>query len=380
MKELPYHAHETTYKFLKAALKDSRHPIETVAKKNPLYTNIVGVYYSSPASTKEISEQYGLHRVYIGAIVKKTMADIWDHSSKRLRQKFPLEDIPLHRPWSIRQRRNKSQNANNRSYKVEQLVIRHPEITAQEIKKRLHLTGLELGSVRDTLKRREIEVPYVNNRHLLNRQLAEQLISVKNRNERSRILSQINQSFFNDPSRRQLLVPLKTVANGFHYSNRDAIYFVHTLKRAKIFVVAIKSHVETGPQTGIRHYYTIARQELKLARRVLKANPSLERFRDSKIAQICGPTDRPPPTAYNFWRRNNLISPGKLLMDMGIRISGPNPPIRLKEFFTPDCPVAVFRYGSSTYNCWAEDKNKMRQFLHQKHRELLRKRVQKPRN
>ncbi len=359
---------------LRAAKKDPRHPIYKVARENPRDTNITAIFSFSPVSNQEIGDAYGMSRERVRQIVMETAQKIIDHSSPQLKKKFIFEEISSKKPMSMRIKRKRSLVLGGRSIQAEKLIHHHGSNleTVKKIQKRLRATASDLSNIRKTLKGWGTELPFINRPPSHNRELARKLENAHDDGEISHLLTFVNAEFsrIDRAKHDRLLVSIKKTTQGFYLPNHQLFHFVEALDKANIPVAKISNNIKNGSQKGERTYYFIARQHLHRAQKIFRADPELVHFQKHPVSKVCGPSDHKLPSVYEILNKNHLASVGKLLRDLGIILGGPNPKFRAKNLLTADCPVDVFQYQDKLAY-YTEDKQRLKEFLKQKHQELL---------
>lgn len=368
--ESPHYAYPQTHKYLVAALKDRNRPIERLAQKNVRATNILFLQFGTPAQPKDIGEIYGhITRQRIRAIVKDTIEKVHQNASPQFQRKFNPTEIPLKKPYTARKGENISEAKNGPSFRIKRFV-RHHGNTKETIKKmrsRLHLTNYAIANSRDTLKKWGIDIPYLINTPTTYNSLAGKLATTKNLTEIYELFKSVRYWFYHRDLLRpkRLLVPLRETAKDFHFPPHQLFLFARSLEKAKIPLLKLATEVKNGPQKGKRTNHFLARQTEKLAKKILFADPSLARFRQNPVTQICGPENRPIPTTTQIAKSDGLLPIGAILRELGIPSRGKHARSNLQTLLTPNCPVAIFRDQRST-RFYQKDKAKLKKFLKQK--------------
>ncbi|MCH7730485.1 hypothetical protein IID21_03025 [Patescibacteria group bacterium] len=163
------YAHPETHKFLKAAIKDRavertlhefRSPPRGENKKRFRDLNILGIYLETPATYREIADIYPRlnNKKVLRQSIDRALSSLWSNASDETRSTFPLSEIKIAKPRSLKSRERTSKSLGGESFRVSQLLSER--LTYEEIKKKLKLTDKELTGTRRTLKKWGQEVPY----------------------------------------------------------------------------------------------------------------------------------------------------------------------------------------------------------------------------
>lgn len=223
--------------------------------------------------------------------------------------------------------------------------------TPQQIQRELGFSTHMMSAARMVLQGWDVDLPYQTRTREENRLLAERLRKSRDNREIKRLLRQVDLVFLKQDRKRErpLLLSVFRVARGagFHFRAAGNMeFFVNSLKSPGMPVGKIVEEVKRGSgKRNVRHFF-IAAQHRGWAKRVFLTDPSLQKFLENPVRQICGPEARVPTTT-RLIEKDRFGSPSHLLAQFGIPI-GTNRRL-LPRLFDETCPVPVFTWGGKRF-------------------------------
>ena len=162
------YAHPETHKFLKAVIEDGAveraleeyhaSPLKIETRIRDL--NILGIYLETPATYREIADIYPRlnNRKVLRQSIGRALSSLWSNASDETRSTFPLSEIKIAKPRSLKSRERTSKSLGGESFRVSPLLSEG--VTYEEIQEKLELTDSQLKGARRILKNWGQEVPY----------------------------------------------------------------------------------------------------------------------------------------------------------------------------------------------------------------------------
>ena len=278
---------EKTLKFLQRAIAEKAH-----LKKPPhgnisedvwvRQKNIVGVYFGSPATGKEIGKIYGgVTRQAIKQSKDSGMRNLWKNCSSETQAEFPFQELILGKPLSQRLRERMSLALGEK--RIQLIGDLNAGKSIQQIKEQRVLSTQQIANYRYRLKKRNIEVPYVITPHSKIQELENRLRNAETNEEKQEFLNQVLRKFYGGHVKGEnpLLMSIKKVAmeGGFYYNPRDTRLFVEVLKAAGFPLGQIKERtVPKGSKTRPTYSFILSKDKER-AKEIFIADPNLQRFR-----------------------------------------------------------------------------------------------------
>lgn len=309
----------------------------------------------------EIGRPFGLVRETVRQIVKRTMPRLWTNCSPSTQGLFPL--ACLSSEMFTPQQQSERQSNRRGGISVRMAAMVQEGKTRQEILAS-GITPQQLAHARHTLNTWGVEIPSHRSKYeQLRGKLSDPLLPDA---EIQQALDQADLTFLSadriNPT--PVLVSLKQIlqAGGFYASNQVSRQFVNALRQTSVPTGETNHVVQSGKHQGyIQRFYFAPRIHLERIIATLAAEPNFERFRHSKVEQICGPAIK-PPAIWQVQKGRGVVRTGSILQELGIKY-GINAPIQQKDLFTPDCPVPVFCYRREGCFCLTSQVDALREFI-----------------
>ena len=300
------YAQPETHKFLKAAIKDGAiektlDELRASPRKNDRGfrdLNILGIYLETPATYREIADIYPRlnNRKVLRQSIDRALGSLWSNASYETRSTFPLSEIKIAKPRSLKSLERTSKSLGGKSFRVSQLLSEGA--TYKEIREKLELTDSQLTGARRTLKNWGQEVPHKFRAPSENKRIAKILETSESDSEIQRALNRIKRRLRQTLAQREN-PPLLSVSKaarmaGFHFRADAASIFVDSLRRSKIPVGQLQLVSKSRHAIKYPTYYFIATQHLERAKEALLQDAHLAGFRENPVKQIAGPDGKIP--------------------------------------------------------------------------------------
>jgi len=255
-----------TQEFLKTAIAegaDIKKPkmiSESVWRRN---IDITWLYCETDKTQEEIKEMFTLSRERVRQIIDITTQRLWNNSSLQTQALFPLEQLVLRKPLSVKSKERHSLVRGGLS-----VFIRNELDAGKSIEQIRGEAGLSMESIGDSrrvLKGWGRHVPYfIHNTHPQTIELEKKLINAKTDEEKQELLNQITRSFYDKHAKGEspLLVSVKTAITevGFRPSLTGIVNFVKSLQ-SKSFPVRELKRLVKG--TFITSYFFLMQDKQK---------------------------------------------------------------------------------------------------------------------
>lgn len=268
--------------------------------------NITGLYFSTIASLENLGSIYNLSRERVRQIIAKTLTDLHLSLPDPLRQQFPIHDIlssqgkPVVHMYKdlLTGKYNRLVELLEQKADIGRMVDEF-QVKPTTIRERLSFL-VELG----------INVPLSLRapRQEKNKEIVMQLQDTSLDDiEVQELLDKVTHHLYavcvsgDNP----ILIPITNVASedGFRAVNRNGPEFIKILEDAHLPIGILNIEVKTGTQKGLLKYHFIVSWHRERARQIFLEEPSLERFLENPVTQVCGPISQ-IPTSWHFSSKN----------------------------------------------------------------------------
>lgn len=283
-------------------------------------------------------------------LVREALEIIWENSGEQVQARYPLEGIPLAKPFEGRQ--SFSRDLSPATVRVAMVATQGAQY--DEIPRVARVSRNDIPSKREILRKRGIEVPY----------------KYRSKAEYQKIVGFVTNP---DTPREQYEKFVREAKfpelqhlteKGAFLSLLDALnesgYFVAPSKSApfrdflllKGLILQRSRQIKGGKNAGlIQTFYFVPRRDLAEVGQALSEESSFDTYKRRPVSQLAGPeTDEWATTNDFVHRAKNKFSPlGDLFQSLGLANKRREPVIPYPEFFSsPDVPVPVFQYDGRT--------------------------------
>lgn len=372
------YAHPETHEFLKAVIEDGavvRALEEYRASPGKIETrirdlNILGIYLETPATYREIADIYPRlnNRKVLRQSINRALSSLWSNASDETRSTFPLSEIKIAKPRSLKSRERTSKSLGGESFHVSQLLSEG--VTYEEIQEKLELTDSQLTGARRILKNLGQEVPYKFRAPSENKRIAKILETSESDSEIQRALNRVKRKLRQTLAQREnppfLSVSKAARMAGFHFRVGATSIFVDSLRQSKIPVGQLPHVSKSRHAIKYPTYYFIATQHLERAKEALLQDAHLAGFRENPVKQIAGPDGKIPVTT-KLIQGKGYQSPRQLFRQLRINL-GRTLIIKYEDFFDENCPVSVFKLRDAYYYP-KEKEGELKRYIRERARE-----------
>ena len=347
-----------TRSFLEEAINQGAHLKNPSNVNDDLWIrrkNILALYFSTPATHKQLADIYGISRALVWSNIKDGIVSLWNHMSEETRQGFPLSEIPL--------------SKNPLTYPPEYKLLVRDSVgnsimeaiesgkTGRDVIKLIRKTK-PVGVTVKLLEDMGIEIAGRNKTPEQNVEFIKQLRDeTKNDSDVQDLLDQVGKSVYvlNQREEHPFLIHVINLARnlGLHLSLRDHHLAWKAIAAANIPMGHMIMEVKTGKQAGPQHYYFIAAWHEDRAIEALARDPSLQHFINNPVKQVCGESTFLPST-HLLLNTGDFTRASMIFKELGIRND--------RSFFTTDCPVSVFEYNGK-YFCHNSQAKAIREYV-----------------
>lgn len=304
-------------------------------------------------------------------LAREALKIIWDNSAEQVQARYPLEKIPLAKPF--RGRQSFSRDLSPATVRVAMVATQGAQY--DDIPRVAGVPREGIPSKRETLRKRGIEVPYKHRSKAEYKKIVELVTNPDTpREQYEKFVREAGFSVLQHLTNKGALLSLLDALN-------ESGYFVAPSKSApfrdfllqKGLILQRSRQIKGGKNAGlIQTFYLVPRRDLEEVGQALSEEASFDTYKRRPVSQLAGPETKDWATTNDFVHRaKNKFSPlGDLFKGLGLANKRREPVIPYREFFSsPDVPVPVFQYAGRTLYP-TDQKEALIKFIEQRRAEL----------